>query len=300
MEAIRAVTRVKAEVHRPNTNSVVIRDATAQDVGSIAQLIASMTARDELEVRNRIDRLRSAPWSGRNTDYGCVLEADAGIVGFIGWTTVDRLLRGKQQMIRNISHWFVRESHRRYSLKLAERTLALEDATFTVLTANEAVVNVWKLLRFRTFEDGMRVVYPSLRLRSPRITLLSDRFEHQLSQEQLQIHLDHRDLPCHQACLTSDDDHCLIIASRKARWPFSYARVLYVSNRPFLSAHIRDVANALCRRWRVAALRFDARLAPAIPWTRYRKLKSPFMYRSSRLSADDIDALYSEVVLFGI
>ncbi|HEY2840530.1 MAG TPA: hypothetical protein VGJ26_15340 [Pirellulales bacterium] len=282
------------------SDSLFIRAATETDVGGVAALVADLSDRSQAVMQSRLEKIVHAPWAGSEVDYGCVLDVGGEIAGFIGWTTATRRLRGQSYKFRNMTTWFVRETHRKASLTLARKALSLPNSTFTVLSATPVAMKLWKYFDFQTFEDGIRIVYPAPSLRGKRVSIVADHLADSLPEPLRRVHIDHLNSPCCQICLECEGEKCLVIGLRKARRPFSHTRILYASNRDFFARHIRGVALALCRHWRVATLRVESRLVGRVPFSRLRKLKSPLMFRSTSLSADDMDALYSEVVLMGL
>jgi acetoacetyl-CoA synthetase len=92
------------------------------------------------------------------------------------------------------------------------------------------------------------------------------------------------------------------LASRRLRRvllaPIPYSDILYCSAPELLTRHLERVKLAILRRQRTAALVAEARLFPVRP--RGLLLPMPTCYRSPRLSAGDLDRLYSEFVLLPI
>jgi acetoacetyl-CoA synthetase len=77
-----------------------------------------------------------------------------------------------------------------------------------------------------------------------------------------------------------------------------YSDILYCSAPELLSRHLEPVKLAILRRQRTAALVAEARLFPVQP--RGILLPMPTCYRSRLPLADDLDRLYSELVLLPI
>ncbi|WLA67647.1 GNAT family N-acetyltransferase [Bradyrhizobium diazoefficiens] len=301
---------------------------TVQYLGQSGPHVRAMTPDDRepicrfLEDSFRQSGIDAATWrqlfDHQWSDHGrgfILLDGNA-VVGFIGAITARREVNGKAVLVCNLSSWVVRAQYRGWGLALLASVLQDESVTYTSFTPGPIT---WPTLMARGFKPlgAHRIAMPPLlqsaTLFGPNRPLIS--FDpavvrERLTSQQRQIFDDHSPYDCLQLTVTDGSDSAYLVVKRRVHRvaanrlgrrtrvpPFGipYSDILHCSSPEVLSRHLERVKLAILRRQRTAALVADARLFKARPWG--MTLSQRTCYRSPLLEADDVDGLYSEIVL---
>ena len=121
-----------------------------------------------------------------------------------------------------------------------------------------------------------------------------------LDEGQRQLFDDHRNLPCLQLVATRGDERCYIVICLRPSGRFTrLARVVHLSHGGRFESALGAIGWHLLKRHRVRWIEWDSRwLAGRMPPGAVRRpLPSPRMFKSDRLRPEQIDNLYSEIVL---
>ncbi len=118
----------------------------------------------------------------------------------------------------------------------------------------------------------------------------------------LEIHTHHAPLKCRQTLLVKGSEQCLVIFDVVRRKRLPVARVHFIGNPAFFTHHAGQFLFSFCIKNRVAALfvpenllkGHTSRLAFSI------LQRQTQLYKSADLTANDIDALYSELQILGL
>jgi hypothetical protein len=239
--------------------------------------------------------------------FGYIMFDGQSAVGFIGTTFSERIFRGEKLRLCNMSAWVVKNEYRSHSLSLFAKVTANKTTTFTNITPNPQVVRVCQKMGFTLMDKSERIILPSLtgmRRRSAKVLTERGDVEAALSGEQLKICRDHS-LPWNRhALIQTPEGECYVMMNRsektikgKLRAPF--ARVHHFSNADIFAEHADYLALALAVDLKVVGMITEERML------RGRKIWHSFprpgartgAFKSSKLTAVDIDNLYSEMVL---
>jgi acetoacetyl-CoA synthetase len=228
-----------------------------------------------------------------------------------------RQVNGKAALVYNVSSWAVHAKYRGWGMALLAEVLRDESLTYAAFTPNPTA---WAALLAQRFTplDSHRIVMPPLvqaeTLFGPNRPVIN--FDPVAVRERLtgpQIFDDHAPYDCLQLTVSDASDHAYLVVKRRmhrlntrrlgglasalpVRIP--YSDILHCSAAELLSRHLERVKLAILRRRRTTALVADARLFPVRPRGVLVPLRT--CYRSPQLTADDLDSLYSEIVLLPI
>ncbi|MEM5776444.1 MAG: hypothetical protein AAGU05_15680, partial [Anaerolineaceae bacterium] len=198
----------------------------------------------------------------------------------------------------------VKEEYRGMSLMLLFELLKLKDYTITNFTA----YHVAGILRKAGFKDLVAHVkvfpplsHPAVLWGGVKVFTRTEQIAARLRGDLLDIHTHHAPLKCRQALLERGAEQCLVIFDVVRRKRLPVARVHFISN-PVFFARSGHFTLPFCFKNRVAALFVPenllqgqaVRLAFTIPQRQTQ------LYKSADLSANDIDALYSELQILGL
>ena len=283
-----------------------VRPATPEMFDAIYPLLAAHNPRLPKE---KWRLLVDYPWRAKGDDLGYVLVERGEIVGFLSTLYSRRIIDGREVRLCNTAHWVVREDFRADSLRLFLTVLRQRDCTITNLTSSASVAAMMPKLRFKLLEANLRLLFPmpvAPRLAGRNgLTITSEpgALGETLDAGHLKIFRDHAGCDCAHALVQEGDDYCYLVFSRKTRRVYGvdvpYCHIHYISNRDLFRRHLPRITWYFFRRvgaWFVAV---DERLVGQRVggFSRTHPLSTPRYYRSEVLAADQVDNLYTELVL---
>jgi len=254
---------------------VTIREARGEDFGRIYPLLSELNPAISKEMWRQlfVDHSRV-----QNDRYGWMLVDGDEVVGFLGTTMGERLVRGERLRLCNTTAWTVKKEYRAHSLSLYAKVLAEKGVEVTNLSPTHQVLRMMQKLGFSLMDKAERiilpVVTPAMLFDRSRVLTNPAEVERQLDGESLRLFRDHQ-LPYNR--------HALLLAPEGACY-------LMMNRSP------KRIAAALG----VAAMIVDERmLRGRIPWHSFARRGGPKQaaFRSTKLTDQDIDGLYTEAVL---
>lgn len=249
------------------------------------------------------------PWRSNGDDLGYVLVDRGEIVGFLSTLYSRRIIDGNEVKLCNTAHWVVREDFRADSLRLFLTVLRQRDCTITNLTSSAAVAAMMPKLRFKLLEENLQLlfpvpVFPRLPGRNgSAITSDPGAIVATLDPGDLKIFVDHARCECDHVVVREGDAYCYLVFTRKSRWAYGvdmpYCHIQYLSNRDLFLRHLARIKWYFLRTLGAWFLAVDERLVgPRLGvFSRAHPLTTPRYYRSDVLAADQVDNLYTELVL---
>ena len=113
---------------------------------------------------------------------------------------------------------------------------------------------------------------------------------------------DHLRYNCTHILITDGDDYCYIIAKREAVRYSAYLRIIYLSKPEVILSDIYKVVSSLCKLQRVVSVAIDERFLGGVSslFTVRHKIKKGMMFKGRQIKKENIDALYSEVILLDL
>ena len=288
-------------------NVVSVRDAAAKDFEKVHALLrefgeARSVTRDQW-LQLFVDRTGL-----QRGKFGYVLVDDDVVVGFIATTFSEREVRGSKAVLCNMSNWIVKAKYRNQSLALLSKVLSEKNVTITNLSPTPNVLEMSQKLKFTLLDKSERIIVPAPAPpgASPcRVFVDPHDVARMVDGDQAKIVRDHY-LPYNRhALLRSPDGDCYVMYNRSfktvrkgVRLPF--ARVHHVSDGAVFARHAARLVSTVVAAARVVAMIVEQR------WLRGERIWHSFprpggarhaAFRSSTLTAEDIDGLYSEQVL---
>ena len=280
-----------------------VRPATPEMFEEIYPLLAKHNPRLPKE---KWRLLVDYPWRTDRDELGYVLVENGEIVGFLSTLYSHRVVDGREVKLCNTAHWVVRDDFRSESLRLFMTVLRQRDCTITNLTSSAAVAAMMPKLRFKLLEETLQLIFPTPVLNGSNgtsVTADADAILATLNAGDLRIFEDHVGCECGHVVVRDGAEYCYLVFSEKKRRQYgidvSYCHVHYVSNRALFRRHLARVAWYCFRRFGAWFLAVDERLVGPRPATfsKTHRLGTPRYYRSDVLAADQVDNLYTELVL---
>lgn len=245
-------------------------------------------------------RALDVPWKVDAPNRGFMLvDDDGGVQGAYLAVYSERVIDGRPERFCNLAAWCVRPEHRFHSVKLLKALLAQEGYHFVDLSPSGTVVPINERLGFRHL-DTSAVVVPNLPWpTAARATADPAAIERALTGDALEIYRDHRaTAAARHVLLRTGRQSCHVVFRKDRRKGLPlFASVLYVSEPAVFRRAFGAFTRHLLVRHGIPATLLEFRVAghrPAVsrtvPDTRRK------MFRSDRLTAEQIDYLYSELV----
>lgn len=246
------------------------------------------------------------PWRSRDDELGYVLVERGEIVGFLSTLYSRRVVDGTEVKLCNTAHWVVREDFRAESLKLFLTVLRQRDCTITNLTSSATVAAMMPKLRFKLLEKNLQLLFPTPMLpgrNGSTITSDPNQVAGALDAGDLRIFHDHAGAEVGHVVVREGEEYCYVVFSRKRRRVYGldvpYCHIHYISDRGLFLRQLARITWYFLRKLGAWFLAADERLVGQHPgaWSMVHALRTPRYYRSDVLAADQVDNLYTELVL---
>ncbi len=286
---------------------VIIREARADDFERVYPLL--------LEFENPY--LKAEHWRQLFIDhtglqhghFGWVLVDGDNIVGFVSTIFSERTIRGEAVRLCNTSSWIVRPAYRAHSLALHAKVTADQSVAVTNLSPTARVLKLLEKLGFTLMDKSERIILPVVTPRTfidgCEILTRPGAVLDALSGENLRFFRDHQ-LPFnHHVLLRTAAGDCYVMMNRtlktvvgNLRLPF--ARVHHIGAPEVFVCHLEKLVVRVAVSLKVVGMILDDRmLQGTVPWHSFMRPagKRKAAFRSERLTAEDIDGLYTEAVL---
>ena len=248
-------------------------------------------------------------WQKKDEPPGYVLLDKDKIVGFIGFIFCTRTINGKERKFCNITSWIVLKEYRSQSIMLLYESLKLKNCTLTNLTCTKEVHNISRKLGFKELETKSIVIFslPSLwnilgRGKHGKVLREELDIEKCLTGESLKLYRDHLSYKCGQIVLNANKGCCHVVFNRIKKYRVGCSRILYISNNELFLKYSKLICGIIRRINGTVIIMVDKRLVGDVskPLWFESKLRVPRLYKSDSLSCEDVDNLYSELVVLNI
>lgn len=257
--------------------------------------------------RHRFDywhRLFDYKWLNVKPDQGFVLTRGDDIVGFLGTIYSKRRVNGKTALTCNYTSLCIDSDYRSWALKLLATALPDEDVCCTNLSPIPSSARMFEVMGFKPLESR-KIIFPpllhvdTLLLPRPQIIFDREQIRSLLNDEQRVIFDDHAPYDCLYLVVHSGTEINYLIMKRRVRRGLAFSELLYCSSPDMLVRHFERTKLSILRTQRTLALEADARLFGKIR-PRGIPIKQYALFRSSIFQPNEIDNLYSELVLLPI
>jgi hypothetical protein len=257
-------------------------------------------------------RLADYRWRTDEDSIGYVLVEKQTVVGFLGTLFSRRIIDGKEVRLCNTTSWVVKDEFRGDSLLLLRAVLRLRDCTITNLTSSRPVSALFEKLGFKPLESNVRLLFPVPVLPRlagrdiPDITADRSALVETLHAADLKILSDHSGWDCGHVVVRVPDGYCYLVFTKKRRRTYGqhipHCHIHYISNRGLFLRHLSRIKLYFLHTFGSWFLAVDERLIGkgSVGFSRAYRLTTPRYFRSDVLTADQIDNLYTEMVVWGL
>ena len=247
-------------------------------------------------------------WPREETYCGLALKDGDQTVGFLGMIFSRRRINGKIEKFCNLTNWYVQEQHRSRAISLLLPLFAMRDHTITDLTPSRKVYQIQKKLGFKDLDDRGRVLLPFGRRlfgpKSPPVHIFHEpsQIKQKLAGEHLIIFNDHLNYPCSHLLAVAEDRYCYIIYAKQKNKRLTYAHVHFISDPDFFSLVYRDIRQSIIAASNACYILIESRFVRdlSLPISFSLSFRAPKQYLSSTLKPEQIDNLYSEILLLNL
>ena len=251
-------------------------------------------------------------WESDEGYVGYALVDGRTAVGFNGTLFSRRIIDGKEVKFCNLTSWIVKEQYRSEAMRLVFPILGLKGYTLTNLTMNDKAWSITKRLGFKNLDTNTMLLFPVPELtRSAErdsMTIESDltKITELLDPEHLKIFRDHMKYACGHLVIHDKYSYCYILYTGKHYKRYNceipYGQIHYISNRSLFLKYLNKIKFHFLKNQKYVFLAIDERLIgnTPLPYSKVYPLKIPKMYKSEILTAEQIDNLYSELVVLGL
>jgi hypothetical protein len=295
-----AVEDLNQQPSRSTAGAVTIEKAFSEDFERVYPLLLDFNlprlSRDDWR------RLFTSNWQSPQEYCGHLLLQDGEVKGYLGLLFSTRRINNRVEKFCNMTSWIVREECRSQSLRLLLELLKLKDHTITNFTPSQTVAAILRRVGFAEIRTDQRLLFPVFGLALSgsryRCTFDLEQIRRGLNPVDQAIFDDHQSFNCRHVLVSDGADHCYLTMKNKVHRHLPFARIHYLSNRALFLEAVDSVRTRLCRKLKTAGLMIDMRYLDARELRFSREYQGGLAFiRSESLGKNDIDTLYSEVVL---
>lgn len=242
-------------------------------------------------------------WNVAEDYHGYILVKEGEVKGFLGAIFSTRVFNGQVERFCNMTSWIVDESCRGQSLLLILELLKLKDYTITNFTASEGVRVILQKIGFTPIETQPQLLLPvptfSLNKGTYFCEFNREAIGEKLGETDFKIFQDHQAFDCRHILISSGRDYCYVIVRRIRRRRLAFAKVHYLSNAELFVKAQDSLRVKICANLKVAGLLVAERYLKGHQLRHVRKFPKEYgaFYKSTKIRPEEIDTLYSEMIL---
>ena len=247
-------------------------------------------------------------WQRDETHCGLILVDGDRTVGFLGMIFSHRQINEKVEKFCNLTSWYVHKDYRSRAISMILPLHGMKEYTITDLTPAKTVYKIQDKLGFKDLDAAGRLLLPfGRRLFQPKYSatnLTHDlaAIEKKLEGQHQKIFNDHKHYPCYHFLLTGPDRYCYIIYTKLRRKRIPYAHLHFISDPDLFELAYHDIRQSILGHAKAYFILIDSRLVnnQKLPVSICLPYRAPKQYMSSTLKPEQIDNLYSELVMLNL
>lgn len=241
-------------------------------------------------------------WGSDESHVGFILEENGQAVGYLGTLFSAREINGRKEKFCNLNCWIVKEEYRSEGLLLLFQVLRMKDATITNFTGNR-VASILGKFDFKVLDKTLKILLP-VPTPGDGCELIFD-YSHiasWLDAHDQRIIEDHREFKYSFVLLKAREGISLISFKKVKRKGLPVLEVHYLSRRDVLLKHIRHVLPGLCLRTGTVGLMLGDHFlrGESIPVSITIPQRQMRLFRSTTVSAEEMDTMYSELQVLNL
>ena len=246
------------------------------------------------------------PWKSRERHCGYILLEDNKVVGYLGTLFSERIIQSQENKFCNVTSWIVEKEFRNQSFLLLLPLLTLKGYTTTIFSPNNATYIASKKLGFKDLETHIRLIFPFTVMRRffNNCSIFEDNelLSNILDQQHLKIHYDHLSFSCRQLFIKTKYGSFYLVATRVVKKKIPVAYIHFISDLSIFLKSIENIKLKVCVRLKVFLMLVDERFmrGSKVAFSKKIKLSQPKVFKSDSLKKDEIDSLYSELIVLNL
>lgn len=245
-------------------------------------------------------------WDRPEDYFGYMLVDGDKVVGFLNFNFSTRVINNEIQKFCNLGSWIVKKEYRSEAVLLLLAALKLKEYTITDFTPSREAYLTLKKFRFKDIETDIKIILPVpiVDFLTQRLSVEFDRniIKNYLDEKDLKIYYDHFKFKNIYLLIRSKDESCYIIINKTRRKRLAFGRIHYVSNMDIFLKCINKVNMKICWHLKVCGLLIDERYLGEnkMRYSVTIKRRYPSLFKSEVLEKDNIDTLYSELLILDL
>jgi hypothetical protein len=254
------------------------------------------------------NRLFSYQWDQAEPYCGYGLFDGEELVGFLGLIFSQRIIHHKIERFCNLTSWVVQKPYRGHSLSLMLAVMKLKNYTLTDFSSYKEVIQLSKRLGFQVLDLRVKLL---LTLQSPinfvkgnvQFFQEPDPIRTRLQGSDLKLFTDHQMYPnCQHLLACHGNQFCYLIFTIIKNSLLSYCYIHFISDVNFFAEHNFIIRSRIAQLSQTSLILVDARLISQVQLHFTYELPMHFtkLYKSDTLKPEQIDNLYSELILLNL
>ncbi|PCJ04508.1 MAG: hypothetical protein COB16_18420 [Rhodobacteraceae bacterium] len=282
---------------------VEITHAPPDNREEIAQFMAQVFPRAKWSL-DGWRRILDGRWGRSDDSYAITVRDDGQLVGVLGLITAHRPTENGPKVTANMTSWYLLKPYRGTGIgrRMIELAIADPEITVTDFTSSPGAVHAVKSAGLIEL-DTQRLIWHPRSITQTHLPVHADPWAmpQSLSVKDIQVLRDHAGLDLKPLLIETPDGPCLVILAIKQKHDdYVTYEVMYLGSRVIFARHVRAIADTILPADR-AILSVDRRMLPGdVEHDAVEDFTVPRFYTPGRMPAEDIDHLYTEVVLLGL
>ena len=247
--------------------------------------------------------LFTQPWHQPEDYCGYGLFDGSTMVGFLGLIFSQRNIDGQIENFCNSTSWFIEESYRGRAISMLLSLRKLKNYTIIDLSPSERVVAISKKLGFQELDTQITAlpnILGKIKINNKlKITRDFSSIQSKLNSAEKLLLEDHCFPRCHHLLAEADGKHCYIIFTIVKNTKSPYYYIQHLSNPELFARYSLAIRQGIAAIDKFSLILIDRRLLRGTKPTLCFDLpvKVCKLYKSSRLKPEQIDNLYSELII---
>jgi hypothetical protein len=282
-----------------------VEEATEADCEKVLPLLAGFNNSSLTADRWRC--LFNYTWPAPSQRRGFLLRDGDRVGGYFATVWSERTIDGKREAMCNLSSWITLPEYRNLSLLLFKAVTEPRNCTLTCHSPAGRIYPLFRKFGFQDLETQWRLIlpYPSWDFSAwfgYHSTTNPDRIAEIVNPADREILQAHRCYRCGHLLIHGRNGYCYLIFTKTKGRRTSFAHLQYISDRQVFLRQLDRIRLRLFLATGTPFVMVDSRLVKGleIPHSREVTLSRPYVYRSETLRAEQIDNLYSEIILLGL
>lgn len=281
---------------------VELRAIGDEDVAEVAEFL-HINLNERVAVEAWLQALMP-PWDrDGHPNHGYYLATPEGVVGAYVAIYSVRVVQGSLRKFCNLAAFCVAEEYRAHGLRLLRALIAQRGFVFTDFSPSGNVLRLNERLGFKHLDTSTKLVPNLPCLPKSGIQVTSDPLQLSLALDgpAMEVYLDHRDARAARHVLVRSHDtyaYTIIRRDRRKGLPIFATPIFCAGDLSLLESTWPQFRSFLLTRHGAILTLAEARVLGFEPSIGLRlKNPRPKMYKTSAMSPDEIDYLYSELAL---